>query len=291
MNADAYRAPAVAAIRLVIAATTLVALSPWAGRDLVQHLAMRLPLRSRAQSCQDVLALLRQMSATLAVDDVAPRLAGQPGVALPTGRLTHELRRQRAELAALERALAASRDRLLTVRRDEQRRVRAEVDDQVVRHLDRALTQVEGADLVAASRASMQALDALRAIARGIYPPRLAGSGLAAALDGWLESADLYAQLEVDDAVPTESATICLYFCSVTALDALASAGARSLRVRLQVDQQAVLTVSGSGAAAGLQPLPQTVRTVIRDRVEAYGGWAAFDAGAVRVAVPLSEER
>lgn len=211
-------------------------------------------------------------------------LATPAGTALSTVRLTHDLRRQRTELAALARALAASRDRLLAARRDEQRRLRHEVQDRVVSHIGSALALVDGADLAGASRAGVEALSALRLIARGIFPPGLGESGFAAAVDGWLERADLYARIEIEPggamAPPIE---VCLYFCAVTALGALAAAGARSLRVAVRVDGHAVLTVSGLGSGE----FPDDARTVILDRIEAYDGSVTFGDSTVLAVVPL----
>jgi hypothetical protein len=210
-------------------------------------------------------------------------LAGPAGVALSTVRMTHDLRRRRSELAALGAALAASRDRLLTARRDEQRRLRKEVQDRVVPHLDSGLALVAEGDLAAVSLASAEALDALRLIARGIFPPRLGDANLAAAIDGWLERADLYAEIDVDERLAmTPEVEVCLYFCAATALSALAAAGADSLRVALRVDDQAVLTVSGCVT----RPIDADARTVISDRVQAFDGTVTFDVDAVRAELP-----
>ena len=211
-------------------------------------------------------------------------LAGPAGIALSTVRLTRDLRRRRSELAALAETLAASRDRLLTARRDEQRRLRGEVQDRVVSHIESALALVDRADLPAAAIACTDALDALRLIARGIFPPRLGDAGFAAAVDGWLERADLYADIEVDPTpVMTPPVEVCLYFCAATALDALAASRAHDLRVCVQVTDRAVLTVSGVGPGS----FPEDVRTVIRDRIEAYDGSATFGHATLRAAVPL----
>jgi hypothetical protein len=344
---------------LVAGATIVVAFTLWATRGWVEWVAARIALGTKAGSYEAVRELLRQMSSTLAVDDVVPRLAeaagratggpsaqvrvfmtrgeqwtqtwppetvpargaavtvgvshsgtdvgeievevdpsqtsafdrkmltdlaGPAGIALTTVRLTHDLRRQRAELADIARRLTASRDRLLTARRDEQHRLRREVADQVITHIQDALTLVERADLPAAASAATRALDALRLVSRGIFPPTLDGSGLAAALDGWLERADLYAHI---DDLPTrevpQQVQACLYFCAVTALSAPAADRTPPRRVHLQVAEHAVLTISGTGS------IPREVQTVIADRAEAYDGTATFEHATVRVAVPLQE--
>ena len=258
----------------VTVATVAVAAALWGLRDRLDRVASQVALGSRADGYDAVHALLRELSSTLPVDEVVPRiaeaagrtlggpsaevrlwladggslteswrpdsassgpsltvgvghggdavgeievqvgadevsafdrrlldeLAGPAGLALSTVRLTHDLRRRRIQLAELNTALAASRDRLLTARRDEQQRLRREVQERVVRHIDDAVRLVDGdRQLQAASASTAQALDSLRLIARGIFPPRLGESGLAAALDGWLERADSYAEIEISD--------------------------------------------------------------------------------------------
>ena len=219
-------------------------------------------------------------------------LAGPAGLALSTVRLTHDLRRRRTQLAGLTESLAASRDRLLTARRAEQRRVRTQVQDRVVTHIDAAVQSLDRGDpaqLAGASRSTASALDALRLIARGVFPPRLGESGLAAALDGWLERADTFAEIEIDDPAGLVDASpeheVCLYYCAVTLLDALARRDAPHLRI----------TVSVAGARARLSirtaadvPVPDDVRTVVRDRVDAFGGTVTFAPGDATAVLPLA---
>ena len=350
----------------VTLATIGVAVALWAARDPLDRLAGKVALGSRADGYDAVHGLLRELSSTLPVDEVVPRiaeaagrtvggpsaevrlwladggslteswrpesasagpsltvgvghggaevgeievqvaadevsafdrrllddLAGPAGLALSTVRLTHDLRRRRAQLAELNKALVASRDRLLTARRSEQERLRAEVQDRVIVHIDDALRQVDGAgaaQLQTASRATADALDSLRLIARGIFPPRLGESGLAAALDGWLERADIYSEIEIDD--PDDRVDrrpeheVCIYFCAVTVLGALANVDAQRLRIGLDVEgERARLAIRSTGDVR----VPDDVRTVVRDRVDAFGGTVAFAPGETLIDLSLA---
>lgn len=350
----------------VTAATVAVAGALWAVRDRLDRVATQVALGSRADGYDAVHGLLRELSSTLPVDEVVPRiaeaagrtlggpsaqvrlwladggslteswrpesasagpsltvdvdhggaavgeievqvgadevsafdrrlldeLAGPAGLALSTVRLTHDLRRRRIQLAELNAALAASRDRLLTTRRSEQLRLRGEVQDRVVRHIDDAVRLVDGAgQLQAASRSTAQALDSLRLIARGIFPPRLGESGLAAALDGWLERADIYAEIEISDpdglVDRRPEHEVCLYFSAVTVLAALARGDAQRLRICLDVEGgQARLVIAGTGEVR----VHDDVRTVVRDRVDAFGGAVVFAPGQTSVELTLHSE-
>jgi hypothetical protein len=211
-------------------------------------------------------------------------LAAPAGLALSTVRLTVELRQRVAELSAINAALRASTERMLTARRDEQHRLRHEVDEHVVRHIRLAgeqLASLNGANptvIGEAGESCERALDELRVIARGIYPPRLAEAGLLVSIDGWLQKtrlhADMAAGTDLDVVRRNPELEACLYFCAVTALDTLASAGGRHLSVavdesaagvRLQATAQDIGTVNGGAVAA------------MRDRIEAFDGSLTFD--------------
>lgn len=240
-------------------------------------------------------------------------LAGPAGLALSTVRLTVELRRRKAELERLGAELEASRDRLLTARTVEQRRLRGEVTARVMTHVSAARAALElppaglgpGCDdardagapatveVSQVERAGVEAgraLDALRTIARGVFPPRLADDGYAASVDGWLVRSALAARLDLGDGVAAlrghPELESCLYFCTVTVLAALAAGGASDLQVGIGVDvaDRAELRVSGSGG----RPLGDDVRLVVADRVEALGGTVAAGAGAGRTGVVAS---
>ena len=202
-------------------------------------------------------------------------LAAPAGLALSTVRLTLELRQRIAQLERANAALIASRDRLRTARQDEQRRLRAEVDQHVLRHLVAAQRALDASSISrdeAAERCE-RALDELRLIARGIYPSRLGEAGLIVSLDGWLERAQAHADIAARTPLVTLRANpeleTCMYFCAVTALDALATAGAARLVADLaETDADVTLRVSGDGTLE----LSRAALTALRDRIEAFDG-------------------
>jgi hypothetical protein len=222
---------------------------------------------------------------------VLDELAAPAGLALSTVRLTVDLRRHVADLERANAALLASRDRLRSARHDERRRLRSEVDHHVVRHLTDAEHALGAAPADARGIAAghcEQALDELRLIARGIYPSRLGEAGLLVSLDGWLERARTYADITSDGELralrETPELEACVYFCAVTALDALATAGASALAaVIAEHDAVVTLDVSGTGGDGPAQD----ALTALQDRIEAFDGTLTTTPTALLFRAPL----
>jgi signal transduction histidine kinase len=210
-------------------------------------------------------------------------LAGPAGLALSTVRLTYELRQRAADLARLTLALQQSRQRLLDARRDEQQRLQHELADRVIRHMASASDAVARVRAGAGSTSSLElssaetelgtALDRLRILSRGIYPPTLSESGLAVSLAGWPVSTGVPAAIQVDgaDQVLRDRPELeaCIYFCVVTALGALADRGADRLSATVCIESGAV----GFRVSASCQTDISAVELfAIRDRAEAFDG-------------------
>src|SRR6516162_152429 len=167
------------------------------------------------------------------------RLAGPAGLALSTVRLTYELRQRAADLERLTLALHQSRQRLLDARRDERNRLRRELADRVIRHMANASDAVASVRAGADSTSSLElssaetelgtALDRLRVLSRGLYPPTLNESGLAMSLAAWPVSTGVPTAIQVDGADQLlrdrPELEACIYFCVVTVLGALADRG------------------------------------------------------------------
>jgi hypothetical protein len=220
-------------------------------------------------------------------------LAGPAGLALSTVRLTLQLRQRKAELERLTGALEASRNRLLSARSVEQRRLRGEVATRVTTHVSAALAALDGGSY-AVERAGAEAalaLDALRVIARGIYPPRLADQGYSSSVDGWLLRSGIHARLDLGAgaaALRAEPALeACLYFCTVTVLAALDAAGATDLGVALDDGSRVTLRVSGRGGG----PVEADALLVVTDRIDAFDGTVVPLTGAGLVGVLASLPR
>ena len=211
------------------------------------------------------------------------RLAGPAGLALSTVRLTYELRQRAADLERLTLALHQSRQRLLDARRDERNRLRRELADRVIRHMANASDAVArvraGADstspleLSSAETELGTALDRLRVLSRGLYPPTLNESGLAMSLAAWPVSTGVPTAIQVDGADQLlrdrPELEACIYFCVVTVLGALADRGANRLSATVRIESDAV---SFRVSANCQTDISAAEVLAIRDRVEAFDG-------------------
>ena len=211
------------------------------------------------------------------------QLAGPAGLALSTVRLTYELTRRAADLERLTLALQQSRQRLLDARRDSRQRLRRELADRVIRHIATASDAVARVRAGAASTSSLElssaetelgtALDRLRVLSRGIYPPTLSESGLAVSLADWPVSRGVPTAIQVDGADQLlrdrPELEACVYFCVVTVLGALADRGADRLSAAVRIESGAVsFRVSPSCQT----DISAAEVLAIRDRVEAFDG-------------------
>ncbi len=236
-------------------------------------------------------------------------LARPAGLALSTVRLTVELRRRAVELEALNAALGLSYQRIADARRTEIARMRSEMQDRVMPHLDRAESAItqeldrpeigiaaeepgpdgSGGSLIEQARVDVaEALESLRTLARGIYPPRLADAGLAVSLEGWQQRSGVAVDVELrgDEAALREDSELesCLYFCLVTALGAVGVGGGVRPRAELDIGPVEVgLVVSGSAEDGSVAHGPAMM--AVRDRVEAFGGRVEIVARDAAVAL------
>ncbi len=202
-------------------------------------------------------------------------LAAQAGLVLRNVRLIDDLR--------------SSRQRLVAAQDEERRRIERNIHDGAQQQLVALTVQLKilqtmierdpakAIDLVGSLQAaSTTALEDLRDLARGIYPPLLADKGLVVALEGQARKAALPVSVsaqDVDRYSPDVEATA--YFCVLEALNniakyANASAATVSL-ARTDGHLEFVVTDDGDGFDAndtaygtGLQGM--------RDRLDAIGG-------------------
>jgi signal transduction histidine kinase len=124
--------------------------------------------------------------------------------------------------------------------------------------------------------AATDALENLRDLARGIYPPLLADQGLVVALEGQARKAALPVEVEEEGIgrYPQE-VEAALYFCCLEALQNVAKyANASSARVRL-ADRDGTITFGvgddGTGFDTEHTPLGTGLQGM-KDRLEALGG-------------------
>ena len=236
------------------------------GDELLGALALRKP---------------RNEPLTLAEDKLLHHLASQAGLVFRNRRLT-------AELQATIEELKASRRRLVEAQDAERRKIERNLHDGAQQQLTALSIQLglleqsaEDADCVRQlapqlRNAARAALDDLRDLARGIYPPLLADQGLVPALQAQARKAALPIIVEaygVQRYLQDAEATV--YFCALEALQNITKyAGASRATVRLSCTDgslQFIITDDGTGFdiattrdGTGLQGMA--------DRLAALGG-------------------
>lgn len=208
-------------------------------------------------------------------------LAGQAGLLLKNAGLNREL------LGRLDE-LRASRQRLVTAQDEERRRIERDLHDGAQQHLVALKIKVGLAESMAEpesktrpilaqlKRDADEAIDNLRELSRGIYPPLLASDGLRAALQVPARRSAVPVELEVAD-VPRQPREVegAIYFCCLEALQNVAKyAGASHVRLRVwSSDSVTEFAVEDDGK--GFEPAT-VVRSSglqnMRDRLEALGG-------------------
>lgn len=210
-----------------------------------------------------------------AKDRLVRNLASQAGLVLRNVRLVEELR--------------ASRRRLVAAQDEERRRLERNIHDGAQQQLVALSVKLRLADQMVdrdASRAhellaqlqgeTSGALEDLRDLARGIYPPLLADEGLPAAIDAQARRSAVPVTIHPDGVgrYPQDvEATV--YFCVLEALQNVAKyAGAASATISLREDDGA-LTFNVSDDGVGFDASVARRGTGLRgmvDRVEAVGG-------------------
>jgi signal transduction histidine kinase len=208
-------------------------------------------------------------------DKLIHDLAGQAGLVLRNVRLIEELRASRRRLVAaqdaerrrLERNIHDGAQQQLVALQVKQRLVEGmiERDPDKAREL---MTQLQGD--------TAEALEDLRDLARGIYPPLLADKGLGTALESQARKSPVPVTVESDSLGRySQEVEAAVYFCALEALNNLAKyARASSATVSLsQVDGTLTFAVSDDGV--GFRPANVGGGTGLQgmaDRLDAIGG-------------------
>jgi signal transduction histidine kinase len=209
-------------------------------------------------------------------------LAAQAGLVLRNVRLTEELRANLEELRA-------SRQRIVAAQDEERRRLERNIHDgaqqQLVAlamkaNLARSLVgrdeSKEGELLDQLKSDAQDALENLRDLARGIYPPLLADQGLVAALTSQARKSAVPVSLEADGVGRfSQDAEAAVYFCTLEALQNVAKyAQASGATVRLhREDGHLAFDITDDGV--GFDPDAKGSGTGMQgmaDRLAALGG-------------------
>jgi signal transduction histidine kinase len=229
---------------------------------------------------------------TPAEDALLSDLAAQAGLALHNVRLTDELELRLEELSRQSAALQVSRQRLVTARDAQRRGLERDISEGPHRQLlDIGRRLGEAADLVERDPDDAEAildrlgeqatttLEALRDLARGIFPPLLVDKGVVAALEAHIRKVGAnagvkaeagFAELRFDADVEA-----CVYFCCAQAVqNVIRHAENAPSTVELALDG-GILTFSvrddGPGFESGSRPDGMGMR-IMQDRIDALEG-------------------
>jgi signal transduction histidine kinase len=230
-------------------------------------------------------------------------LAHQAGLVLKNVGLT-------ADLQARLDDLRASRQRLVAAQDDERRRLERNLHDGAQQHLialkvklglaEMLLTrdpEKASATIVALKGDADEALETVRDLARGIYPPLLADRGLAAALQSQAGKATLPVHVDADGVgrYPQETEAA-LYFCTLEALQNVQKyAAASAATVHLREERERLLVeVRDDGRGFDVTAVVRGAGlTNMEDRLEALGGTLQIESTpgvgtTLRATVPVS---
>jgi len=208
-------------------------------------------------------------------------LAGQAGLVLKNVGLNQEL------LARLDE-LRASRQRLVTAQDEERRRLERDLHDGAQQHLVGLKIKLGLAEAAAQPETRVrtliaqlkqdadEALDTVRELARGIYPPLLASDGLEAALRSHLRRIPVPVDLQLDG-VPRQPREVeaAVYFCCLEALQNVVKyAQAHRAIVRLWTEgANLAFRVEDDGKGFDSATVPHGAGLQnMRDRLDALGG-------------------
>jgi signal transduction histidine kinase len=229
-------------------------------------------------------------------------LAHQAGLVLKNVGLT-------ADLQARLEELRASRQRLVSAQDQERRRLERNLHDGAQQHLVALKVKLGLAEVLATkdpakAQATIgelksdadEALETLRDLARGIYPPLLADRGLVVALEGQARKASIPVSVRAEgvDRYPADIEAA-VYFCTLEALQNVQKyAAATEAVVRLAVSDGRLrvdISDDGKGFDVATAP-PGSGLTNIGDRVSAIGGHLQVESkpGAgttLRIEIPV----
>jgi len=198
-----------------------------------------------------------------------------------------------ADLTERAKQLRVSRRRLVAAHDAERHRLERDLHDgaqqqivavKVKLGVARTLAEREGVpdveSLVSSLAATTQeAVDSMRAVAHGIYPPLLEAEGLKAALSAAARTLPIRVDLDSDEVGRYErSVEESLYFCSVETMTRAVDGGATWARIEMRESIESVrFAVHHDGEVGDL--------VSVGDRVEAFGGELSLDVEAGEVVV------
>ena len=219
---------------------------------------------------------------TPAEDKLLSDLASQAGLVLRNVGLTAELLQRLQELKA-------SRQRLVAAQDEERRRLERNLHDGAQQHLVALKTRLSLAkrmterdptkaqDLIAKLESDAdEALETLRDLARGIYPPLLADQGLKAALEAHARKVSIPVEVTADDIsrYPQEIEAA-IYFCCLEALQNVTKYAHATRASVVLKEREGELTFVVQDDGRGFDPTTTSKGSGTQnmsDRLEALGG-------------------
>ena len=212
-------------------------------------------------------------------------LAAQAGLVLRNVRLIEELRASRRRIVTAQDERAKQLERNLHDGAQQQL-VALGVQLSLARRVIEPNAPESAATFEALQTAATDALENLRDLARGIYPPLLADQGLVIALQGQARKAALPVEVEGEGIgrYPQELEAA-VYFCCLEALQNVAKyANASSARLSI-ADRDGTVTFEVTDDGRGFDPEHTPLGTGLqgmKDRLEALGGSLMIDSAPDR---------
>ena len=267
----------------------------WPHENPVASLAQRVPVNYHDELVGEI-AVAKAPGApiTPAEGKLLQDLAAQAGLVLHNIRLTAELQTRLDELTAQAATIRASRQRLITAATAERERLERTIRDGAEHDLAALATKLvaveplldgdpqQAATALAALTNDVQVtLDALRQLARGIYPPLLRDQGLVPALRAQTAKSAVPVEVVSSEVgrYPAEIEAAVYFAC----LEALRPAAGPSHVSVTATNGSLHFAVNAPGSASdSLQ--------AIEDRVEALGGSLQRSADGIAGTIPVRAE-
>ena len=238
-------------------------------------------------------------------DELLAQLARQAGLAVRNVRLGSALEASLDELRRQADALRESRARVVTAADAERRRIERDLHDGAQQHLIGLAVNLKVAHELAASDAERAreileqlstevhaAIEQVRDLAHGIYPPLLIDRGLGDALKAALARLPVPGRVELDGTgryAPEVEATV--YFCCLEAIQNAAKHAGPDAQVSIRLwEQDGTLLFEVRDDGRGFDPHACGGGAGVanmRDRVGALGGQLQLDTAAGRGAVVI----
>jgi len=227
---------------------------------------------------------------TPAEEGLLSDVAAQAGLALRNVRLTLELEERVQQIELQAEQLRRSRQRLVTARDVQRRRLERDVREGAQRQLERiggrlrdalALLEESGERAVELleqiETETALALDRLRDLARGIFPPLLADEGIAAALEAHMRKLGVPGELSerLNSARFDPDVEAAVYFCCIQALQNAVRhvPGSRVEVTMTRRDDDLVFSIRDNGGGFDPERVQRGMGfEIMHDRMEALGG-------------------